>query len=81
MATLDKYLSKVEVVETPKGKQLIATPIPDIANKFLLSDTSKPKDPRQQSKIVCQYQDPCADKENQMCYFRGKWCSQQGRVV
>ena len=89
---LDKYLPKEVVVEkrtgiaeAPTAKQLKT--YPDIANKFLLEDTSQKstvketkKDPRQQSKIVCLWQEPCPDKEDQMCYFRGKWCSQQGRV-
>jgi hypothetical protein len=84
--TLDKYLSKTQVVDKPTGiaeapiaKTLVPT---DIANKFLLSDTSPPqkvRDTRQQSKIVCLYPEPCPDKEGQFCYFRGKYCSQQKR--
>jgi len=89
--TLDKFLPKEQVVEKRTGiaeapilKEL--KPYPDIANKFLLEDTSpkstleNKKDARQQSRIVCQYQEPCPDKEDQMCYFRGKWCSQQAIV-
>ena len=91
LATLDKFLSKEVVVEKPSGIAEAPTAkelkvYPDIASKFLLSDTSqkatveKHKDPRQQSKIICQWQEPCADKENQFCYFRGKYCNQQARV-
>jgi hypothetical protein len=78
-SSLDKYLAKEVVVtkasgipEAPVAKELVA--VPAIANK-------EPKrDVRQQSKIKCQYQGACSDKEDNFCYFKGKYCSQQRRV-
>jgi len=75
LATLEKYLPKLTVVEKPTGAQeLVKT------EQILAREPQTKKDTRQQSKIVCLWQEPCADKENQFCYFRGKWCNQQGRV-
>ena len=85
--TLEKYLPKETVIEHKNGaKELVATQ-DVIEHHLLLEDTSHKstvketkKDARQQSKIICQWQEPCKDKEDQFCNFRGKWCSQQARV-
>jgi hypothetical protein len=89
MATLDKYLPKEQVVEKPSGipEVPIVKELVTVGHHLIYEDTSqksvavpKPKDPRQQSKIVCAYQDACPDKENQFCYTKAKWCSMQARV-
>jgi hypothetical protein len=79
MGTLEKYLSKEVVVtrptglaEAPTAKELVTYP-----EKTSLSDAKK--DPRQISKIRCGYEGECSDREEGLCYFKGKFCSKQVR--
>jgi hypothetical protein len=80
LATLDKYFSKVEVVDTPKGKQLVVTPIPDIENKFLLSDTSPKKSANTDYKFVCEWIEKCEFYIGDGFCSYPKYCSQKGVV-
>ena len=68
MATLDKYISQVIVLDKPSGiKQLVT------ASEFLVKDT-KPK-------FVCLWIESTCAKNNAGYCTHEKYCNQKGRIT